>query len=68
MQFLLDVKDSKAAFIVELLQNFSFVKTKPLTPSKAQLLEEIKGSVDEVILAREGKVKLQSARSFLDEL
>ena len=65
MQFLLEVKDSKAAFIVELLQNFSFVKTKPLTPSKAQLLAEIKESVDEVILANEGKIKLQSARSLL---
>jgi hypothetical protein len=68
MKVLLDVKDSKADFIIELLNNFSFVKTETLTPSKAQLLKDLKGSVEEVTLAKKGKIKLQSAREFLNEL
>ena len=68
MKLLLDIKDSKADFIVELLNNFSFVKTQSLTPAKAKFLKELKDSVDEVRLAKEGKLKLQSARDFLNEL
>jgi hypothetical protein len=68
MQLLLDIKDSKADFIIELLKNFSFVKTKSLTPAKAQFLKELQGAVEEVTLAQKGKIKLQSAREFLNEL
>ena len=68
MKVLLDIKDSKADFMIELLKNFSFVKTEPLTPTKAQFLKDLKGSVEEVILAKQGKIKLQSARDFLNEL
>ena len=64
----LDIKDNKAEFILELLKNFSFVETESITPSKAQILKELKGSVNEVALAKEGKIKLQSARDFLNEL
>ncbi len=68
MKLLLDIKDSKAGFIIELLKNFPFVKTKQLTPSKAQLMEEIKESVDEVKSAKRGKVKLKTLDQLLDEL
>ena len=68
MKVLLDVKDNKADFIIELRRNFSFVKTEQLTPTKAQFLRDLKGSVEEVTLAKQGKIKLQSARDFLHEL
>lgn len=68
MQLLLDIKDSKAGFILELLKNFSFVKTEKLVPSKAEFLRDLKGAVEEVTLAKAGKIKLQSARDFLNEL
>jgi hypothetical protein len=68
MKMLLDIKDNKADFIIELLKNFSFVKTETLTPAKAAFLKDLKGSVEEVTLARQGKIKLQSARSFINEL
>jgi hypothetical protein len=41
MKILVDIKDSKADFLQELLHNLSFVKTKRLTPEKAQLPEDI---------------------------
>jgi len=68
MKVLLDIKDDKADFVMELLKNFSFVKTKRLTPAKAELLNDIKKSVKEVNLAKKGKIKLKSARQLLDEL
>jgi hypothetical protein len=37
-------------------------------PSKAQFLKELKGAVEEVNLAKKGKIKLQSAKDFLNEL
>ncbi len=39
MKVLLDIKDAKASFVMELLRNFSFVKAEPLTPGKAEVLE-----------------------------
>ena len=41
MKVLLDIKDSKADFILELLKGFpSYVKTKPISKTKVQLIEE----------------------------
>jgi len=68
MKILIDIKDNKAAFVKELLKNLSFVKTEELTPSKARFLEELKGSVKEVSMAKLGKIKLQSAKEFLNGL
>ena len=68
MKVLLDIKDSKAPFFMELLKNFSFVKAETLVPTKAQFLKDLKGAVEEVALAKQGKKKLQSAEELLDEL
>lgn len=68
MKILLDIKDDKAGFIIELLNNFKFVKAKPLTPYKAEVLEGLKEAVDQVNLSKQGKIKLKSARQLLDEL
>jgi len=35
MKVLLDIKDNKADFVMELLENFSFVKAKTLSDEKA---------------------------------
>jgi len=68
MKVLLDIKDDKASFFMEVLKNFSFVKAEPLSDGKAQLIEDIKEAVKEVNLAKQGKIKLQSAKDFLNEL
>lgn len=68
MKVLLDIKDSKAAFFFEVLKNFSFVKATPLTNTKAEFLQGLKEAVDEVKLAKEGKVKTTSLEDFLDEI
>jgi len=68
MKVLVDVKDNKGDFILELLNNFSFAKAKSISPAKAQLLEEIKEAVENVKLVRQGKLKAKPLNELLDEL
>ena len=68
MKVLLDIKDHKAPFILELLNSFSFVKTKKLSNEKAEILENIKEAVDEMNLVKKGKLKARNAEDLFDEL
>lgn len=68
MKVLLEIKDAKAQFVMELLKSLSFVKAKPLTPYKADVLEGIKEAVEEMKLIKAGKLKVRNAEDFLNEL
>ena len=68
MKLLLDIKDEKAGFIMELLKNFPFVKTKKLTPEKAEILSGIKEAAEEMKLIKEGKLKAIPAKDLADEI
>ncbi|HNR73478.1 MAG: hypothetical protein UZ12_BCD005002794 [Bacteroidetes bacterium OLB12] len=68
MKILVDIKEGKGDFILELLNSFPFVKTKKISPDKAKFLLELKDALDEVKLAKHGKVKLKSAHDLIDEL
>lgn len=68
MKVLLDIKDSKAEFFMEVLKNFSYVKAQPLTPYKAEVLEGIKEAVEEMKLIRAGKKEGRPAEELFDEL
>lgn len=68
MKILLDIKDDKAAFIMELLKNFKFVKAEPITPYKAEVLEGLREAVEEVNRVKAGEKKAQPLSEFLNEL
>jgi hypothetical protein len=68
MKIILDVKDNKADFMVELPKNFPFVKAETITPAKAQLLKELKEAVDNMALVKKGKLKGRPAKELLNEL
>jgi hypothetical protein len=68
MKVLVDVSDNKADFIMELLNNFSFVKAKTISPAKAQLIEDIKEAVENLNLVKQGKLKARPAKNLLNEL
>ena len=68
MRVVLDIKESKAMFIMELLRNFSFVKVHPITNEKALLLQEIKEAVDTVNLIKAGKSSARPAKELLNEI
>ncbi|MEX2590763.1 MAG: hypothetical protein WD334_11215 [Chitinophagales bacterium] len=69
MKILLDIKDSKAAFFIELLKNFSFVKkATPLSDPKVELMEDIREAVEELKLVRAGKLQARDAEDLIKEI
>ncbi|RKR81728.1 hypothetical protein BDD43_1879 [Mucilaginibacter gracilis] len=68
MKVLLDIKDSKASFVMELLDSLPFVKAQELTESKALLMKEMKEAVEEMKLIKAGKKEARNADDFLNEL
>lgn len=68
MKVLLEIKDSKAGFVMELLQSLPYVKAKPLTKGYAKLVDEINEAVAEMKLIKKGKKKARNAEEFLNEL
>jgi len=68
MKAVLEIKDSKAPFMLELLNSFSFVKVRTISNEKAMLLNEIKDAVDTVNLVKKGKLQVRSAKELLNEI
>lgn len=68
MKVLLDIKDNKAASLMEVLKDLSYVKAQTISDEKALLMEEIKEAVQELKLIRQGKLKGIPAKQLLDEL
>ena len=68
MKLLLEVKDSKAPFVLELLKNFKFIKMTELTPSKETVLADLKHALQEVKEIEAGKKKGRRAEELFDEL
>ncbi len=68
MKVILDIEDKKAPVLMEILKKLKFVKTKTITPAKAQLLAELKEGVDEINQIKAGKKKARNADDVLAEL
>lgn len=68
MKVLLDIKDSKAHALLEVLRGLSYVKAEPLSGEKARVIENIKQAVKEMQLIRAGKLKARPVKELLDEL
>jgi len=64
----LDIKDNKAASLLEVLRGLPYVKTNTISDKKALLMEEIKEAVENLKLVRQGKLKARPAKELLDEL
>ncbi len=68
MKVLLEIQDHKAAFVMELLNSLSFVQAKPVDSDKDLLITEIKEAVENVKLAKQGKLKAKPLQELLNEL
>lgn len=68
MIVLLDIKEDKVAFMMELIDSLNFVEANPLSTAKAEQIKGIKEAVEELKLIRSGKLKGIPARQLLDEL
>jgi hypothetical protein len=65
---ILDIPDNKINFFMELVYNLGFKKVKRLSNTQKEFVDDLKNSLDEVEQHRQGKIKLQPARDFLNEL
>jgi hypothetical protein len=68
MKVLLDIKDDKASFILEMLKNFKYVKAEPFTKADSRFFDELKEAVVEVNQYKAGKLKGRPLTALLDEL
>jgi hypothetical protein len=69
MKIEIEVTDSKAEFLLELLRDLPFVRVNKTTArGKEQVLSDLKEAVEEMKLIKEGKKKAQPLKDFLNEL
>jgi len=66
MKIMLEIPDNKASFFLEVLKSFSFVKTINILDNKAKLTENIKESIEELKLIRQGKLKGIPAKDLIN--
>ncbi len=65
---ILDIKDEKADFVMELFKNLRFVKMTPLTEAKAQHYLDLKEAFEEIKLIEAGEKRGRPIQDLLDEL
>ncbi|HYV92948.1 MAG TPA: hypothetical protein VE978_14250 [Chitinophagales bacterium] len=68
MKLLVDVKESKVAFVVELLNSLPFTKTKQISPAKAQQLSEMSEAIENLNFVKKGKLRTKPLKELLNEL
>lgn len=68
MKILIEIQDNKAAHLLEILKELSFVKIQSISDEKTQLKKEILDAVEEMNEIYEGKKEGRDADEFLDEL
>jgi hypothetical protein len=68
MKVLLDIQDSKASSLLEVLKGLPYVKTKSITKPTAELLEDARTSVEQMNQVKKGKIKLKLTADFLNEI
>jgi len=68
MKVILDIPENKAAFVMELFNNMTFIKIKTISAERAHLLEEVKEAVDNLNLVKKGFLKAKPVKELLDEI
>jgi hypothetical protein len=63
-----EIPDSKINFFMELINNLGFKKVEKLSSKQIEFVDDLRDSLNEVEQHRQGKIKLQSAKDFLNEL
>ena len=68
MKLLIDIKDDKSPFIMELLGSFEFVRMQEIGTPPSQILADISEGVEELKRIEAGTQKAVSFNEFLHEL
>jgi len=67
-RIVIDIPDNKIDFFLELIKNLGFKKIKRLSKEQKEFVDDLQHSLRQVKHHEEGKIELQSARDFLNEL
>ncbi|MBA4300749.1 hypothetical protein SAMN03080617_00157 [Algoriphagus alkaliphilus] len=67
MKILVELPDDKAKSFLEMLKKLTYFKTEKLNREDEEFYEGLK-EVEEINLAKQGKIKLKSAKELLYEL
>ena len=69
MKLIIDIKDDKVPFFLEMLDNFKFVtKAEQISPYKAEVFSSLRQAVHEMNEVTTGKLEARDAEEFLNEL
>ena len=64
----IDVPDNKINFFMELVNNLGFNRVRQISKEQEQFIDDLQHSLAQVKQHQKGKIKLQSAKDFLNEL
>ena len=67
-RIVIDIPDKKFNFFMELIKNLGFKKVKHISIEHQEFFYDLQHSIKKVKQHQEGKIKLQSAKDFLNEL
>lgn len=59
---------SNRCFVLEMLQNFKYIKTHLLSPYQADVIEGVKEGAEQVTMIRKGLMEGIPAKDLIDEL
>jgi len=70
MKVILDIKDNRIPFFMELVKSLDYISVvkEVKNDQKSRFIEEMAEAFNDVKLHEQGKIKLKSAKSLLDEL
>lgn len=68
MKLVIDVKDNKVEFLLELLRSLPFVKSTAIRNEKDEVLDSVRAAVEEMKLVKAGKLKGRPVQDLLNEL
>ncbi len=67
-RIVIDIPDNKIGFFLELVKNLGFKKVRKLSDEQREFVDDLKQSLKQVDEHQKGKIRLQSARDFVNEL
>ncbi len=68
MKIVVEVKENKVEFLLELLRNLPFVKSTSIQEEKEIVLKSVRTAVDQMKQVDEGKLKGRPVQKLLDDL
>ena len=70
MKVILDIKDNRIPFFMELVKSLDYISVvkEVKNEQNGRFIEEMVEAFNDVKLHEQGKIKLKSAKSLLDEL